>query len=79
MKARLGIGIFCTWFLAATPLLGQSAPKVGSKQAATDLERVKVGQPAPNFTLTNLDGKPLSLSDYRGKKNVLLVFYRGHW
>jgi peroxiredoxin len=45
----------------------------------TDLDRVKAGQPAPDFTLENFDGKSISLSDFRGKKNVVLVFYRGHW
>jgi peroxiredoxin Q/BCP len=45
----------------------------------TDLERVKAGDQAPDFTLENMDGKRISLSDFRGKKNVVLVFYRGHW
>jgi cytochrome oxidase Cu insertion factor (SCO1/SenC/PrrC family) len=62
-----------------TPVSAQTAPGDGDKQAATDLDRVKVGQPAPNFTLQDSDGKSVSLADYRGKKNVVLVFYRGHW
>ncbi|GAW92532.1 TlpA family protein disulfide reductase [Calderihabitans maritimus] len=33
-----------------------------------------VGEQAPDFTLTTLDGKKVSLSDYRGKK-VLLNFW----
>lgn len=33
---------------------------------------------APNFTLPNQDGKPVRLSEYRGKK-VVLTFYRGYW
>lgn len=57
----------------------QTGPKDGAKQAATDLDRVKVGQPAPDFTLEDSDGKNISLADYRGKKNIILVFYRGHW
>lgn len=32
---------------------------------------VSVGQLAPNFTLTGIDGKPYSLSDYKGKIVVL--------
>jgi hypothetical protein len=38
----------------------------------------KVGQMAPDFTLNYFDGndlKPVSLSQYRGKKNVVLAFY----
>jgi len=34
-------------------------------------------QAAPNFTLNDLQGQPVSLSDYRFKKNVVLVFNRG--
>jgi hypothetical protein len=38
-----------------------------------------VGQPAPDFTLPDSTGRPASLADYRGKKPVVLVFYRGYW
>ena len=72
--------MFALMFLPVqTPVSAQTAPKNGDKQAATDLDRVRVGQPAPNFTLENSDGNSVSLADYRGKKNVVLVFYRGHW
>jgi hypothetical protein len=36
---------------------------------------VEVGQPAPNFTLPSTLGTDISLSDFRGKKWVLLEFY----
>lgn len=36
--------------------------------------RLEVGQPAPEFTLPNQDGKDIRLSDYLGKK-VILYFY----
>jgi peroxiredoxin len=35
---------------------------------------IAAGEPAPEFTLRNQDGEEVSLSDYRGRK-VLLVFY----
>lgn len=35
---------------------------------------IAAGQPAPEFTLRNQDGEKVSLSDFRGKK-LLLVFY----
>lgn len=36
---------------------------------------VEVGQMAPDFTLKNQHGEEVTLSDFRGKKNVVLVFY----
>lgn len=57
----------------------QVGPKDGAGLPPTDLERVKIGDKAPDFTLVNMDGKKITLSSYRGKKNVVLVFYRGHW
>ncbi|MFD6391447.1 peroxiredoxin [Nocardia sp. NPDC060259] len=36
---------------------------------------LEVGTLAPDFTLKDQNNQPVSLSDYRGKKNVLLVFY----
>ena len=36
---------------------------------------LKVGDLAPDFTLPSTDGKPVKLSDYKGKKNVVLAFF----
>jgi thioredoxin-dependent peroxiredoxin len=36
---------------------------------------LKVGQQAPEFTVTAADGRALSLAEFRGKKNVVLYFY----
>ncbi len=35
----------------------------------------KIGNLAPAFTLPDQDGKPVSLKQFKGKKNVLLYFY----
>lgn len=43
----------------------------------TDLERVKEGIEAPDFSLTDQNGATVRLSDFRSRKNVVLVFYRG--
>jgi len=37
-------------------------------------DEVSVGDEAPPFTLTAADGSRVSLSDYRGKTEVLLYF-----
>jgi len=36
---------------------------------------VEVGQQAPDFTLADQSGGTVTLSDFRGDKNVLLMFY----
>ena len=36
---------------------------------------ISVGQKAPDFTLQNQDKKEVKLSDYAGKKNVVLMWY----
>jgi cytochrome oxidase Cu insertion factor (SCO1/SenC/PrrC family) len=64
-----------------SPFVGaQVGPKDGGAGLApTDLNRIKVGQPAPDFMLEDSSGKPITLSDFRDKKTVILVFYRGYW
>ena len=36
---------------------------------------IEAGAVAPNFTLSNQHGEKVTLSDYRGKKNVVVMFY----
>jgi peroxiredoxin len=36
---------------------------------------LKVGDKAPDFTLPDQNGKAVKLSDFLGKKNVVLAFY----
>ena len=36
---------------------------------------IEVGQKAPNFTLTDHNRREVSLSDFRGRKNVVLSFF----
>ncbi len=41
------------------------------------MARIKVNAPAPDFTLDDFTGRSVTLSGFRQKKNVLLVFNRG--
>src|ERR1700693_2962288 len=36
---------------------------------------IAVGQPAPDFTLKDQSQKEIKLSDYAGKRNIVLMFY----
>jgi len=38
---------------------------------------VEIGEKAPDFTLPSTTGKNISLSEFLGKKHVLLEFYGG--
>lgn len=61
--------------LAAGMLLAGAVTTTTSAFAQT---MPKVGDMAPDFSLKYSDGKDLKevkLSDYRGKKNVVLAFY----
>jgi peroxiredoxin len=33
------------------------------------------GQPAPDFTLPSTDGRDISLAEFRGRSDVVLLFY----
>jgi cytochrome oxidase Cu insertion factor (SCO1/SenC/PrrC family) len=57
--------------LASLSLLGAVAQQDAAKQTAT----LKVGDAAPDFTLPDQDLKPVKLSDFKGKQNVVLAFY----
>lgn len=54
-------------------------PVDGHELPSVDLDRVQVGDEAPDFSLQSYRGPVVTLSDFRGEKNVVLVFYRGHW
>ena len=59
-----------------TPTLSPTPPPVVDPRR-TDLNRVLAGMVAPDFALEDMNKKVVHLSDFKGKKNVILVFYRG--
>jgi cytochrome oxidase Cu insertion factor (SCO1/SenC/PrrC family) len=40
---------------------------------------LKIGEPAPDFTLADATGASVSLASFRDRTPVVLVFYRGYW
>ena len=80
MRRTIIPAVFLLMMFAVT-LQGQqptASPQPASSTAAQPQPpktHLKVGQPAPEFALTDTAGKPVKLSDFKGKKNVVLAFY----
>ncbi len=56
-------------------LLAARTPAQEKPQAAIAKTHLKVGDVAPDFTLPDQNRNQVKLSDFRGKKNVVLAFY----
>jgi len=41
------------------------------------MAHVTLNLPAPDFTLNDFSGKPVTLSEFQGRAHVVLVFNRG--
>jgi len=55
-------------------LIAAQSP-VAAQNEAMATTTLKVGDIAPDFSLQSDQSKSVTLSDYRGKKNVVLAFY----
>jgi len=80
LRNSLAIAIAYSFlYLAFAVANAQLGPKDIADLPPTEQERVKSGDTAPDFTLENLDGRRITLSEVYRKMNVVLVFYRGQW
>ena len=79
MGTRLISAAVFAVLIASATVFAQLGPKDGPDLVPTDLNRIKVGQPAPDFSLEDVNGKTVTLSELRAKKTIVLVFYRGYW
>ena len=66
MYTRLFMSLVLLAVLSAVTLAQQPKPPK---------THLKVGDAAPDFTLRATDGKTYKLSDFKGKKNVVLAIY----
>ena len=64
-----------TKFLMSVLLLAVLGFSALAQQPTPPKTHLKVGDPAPDFTLRATDGKTYKLSDFKGKKNVVLAIY----
>jgi cytochrome oxidase Cu insertion factor (SCO1/SenC/PrrC family) len=61
--------------LSVVALAQQSSQPAPARPSAAPKTHLKVGDAAPDFTLPGTDGKTYTLSEFKGKKNVVLAFY----
>lgn len=48
-------------------------------KGATETKTLKIGDKAPDFSLQAHGNRTVTLSDFRGKKNVFIAFYPLDW
>jgi peroxiredoxin len=60
--------------LAAAALMFVSGATMLGQQAGEPAP-LKVGDTAPNFTLSSITGAKVTLADYKGKNPVVLAFF----
>jgi peroxiredoxin len=56
-------------------LIPLAAAALYAQQPQAQHTNLKVGDEAPDFTLKDTANKDVKLSDFRGKKNVVLAFF----
>jgi hypothetical protein len=68
---RILLGL-CGLLLFLSPAI---VPPASAQEPVIAKTNLKVGDTAPDFTLLSDTWTPVKLSDFRGKKNVILAFY----
>ncbi len=61
--------------LLASLMLAIAVGAFGQATTVAQTTKLKVGDMAPDFTLSDTAGQKVKLSDFRGKSNVVLAFY----
>jgi|TARA_B100002003_G_C13706124_1_gene354694 cytochrome oxidase Cu insertion factor (SCO1/SenC/PrrC family) len=71
---RDSFGLFVILLMSAAAIAA-----VPQSSSATQVERVAVGDQAIDFTMESIDGETYRLSDLRGEKSAIIIFFRGTW
>ena len=87
MKTSTALCMIASLFMIflITPAFGASAAykdnifNPGQLKPIDSKLKVGVGEPAPDFTLPSVTGEDITLSQYRGKKNIVISFVPAAW
>ena len=75
----ISIALMSTTALARSEAFKNNIFNPGHLKPVDSTLKVKIGELAPDFTLPSLTGKQLTLSQFQGKKNVVLSFVPAAW
>jgi peroxiredoxin len=75
----LSVFAFFSMVYAISDAFKQNIYDVGMLKPIDSVLKVKIGDHAPDFTLPSISEEKVSLSQYRGKKNVVLSFVPAAW
>ncbi|MBI9080910.1 MAG: peroxiredoxin [Pseudodesulfovibrio sp.] len=80
MKRYMMVVVFVVGLLVASASADNpNVYPVGTLKPVDSVLKVKVGDPAPDFELPSLAGAMVRLSDFKGRKNVVLSFIPAAW
>jgi peroxiredoxin len=87
MKTSIALGLTAGFFMIFlnSPAFGASAAykdniyNPGRLKPIDSQLKVKVGDPAPDFTLPSVAGEEITLSQFKGEKNVVISFVPAAW
>ena len=79
MWLRGWAGVVLLLVSLAQASLSQSYTRDSTVDDVKRIEPVRNGEEAPDFTLEDLQGNTVTLSEARGKTATVVVFYRGYW
>jgi peroxiredoxin len=75
----LSVALMSSTALARSAAFQDNIYNPGHLKPVDSALKVKVGGPAPGFTLPAITGQRVTLSQFRGKKNVVLSFVPAAW
>jgi len=75
----ISVSTYTSMAYAISEAFKENIYQVGTLKPIDSVLKVKVGTRALDFTLSAVSGEKISLSQYRGKKNVVLSFVPAAW